>query len=700
MKHYNDVNIKMGTDSHPLFSQGNTLPLVSRPFGAASFALQTQGASAGWFYNPRHKQTEGVRLTRLASPWLSDYANLVLLPQSGEAVFDAGRRSTSFAQEEMSPAYLSLYLRRYRVQMELVPGVRSAMLRLRWDGEDGARLTLLPFAHETSYRISEDGLTLTGFTKAGHHYTHPDFALYFAFRFDHPVDGARTVTSEGEMSSGAARGVGLGMSVGFDAGVRSVQVRMGISYISEEQALWNLEAETGGRSFADFQQEGRDAWEDYLSRIEIETDDEAVRRTFYSCLYRTALFPRVFHEYDAQGKAVYFDNASGSVHEGVFYTDNGFWDTSKTVYALYALICPDRYAEFVQGFLNCYDDTGWLPKWISPSELGMMPGTLIDSVLAEAAVKGLLTQEQAEKALEGMLHHSRVQAEEERFGRRCVEEYRRKGYVPRDLARESVNQTLDYCFGDFCIAQIAQVLGKTQIEEEYRARSQGYRCLFDERTGFIRGRNADGSFPADFDPFAWGGDYCEGSAWQNAFSVYHDIGGLARLYGGAVQLEKKIDELFASEPRFDVGAYGVEIHEMTEMAVQSFGQCALSNQPSFHLPYIYALLGRREKTVYWVKRAVRELFTPDAFCGDEDNGSMAALYIFNMLGFYPFCPASGEYVLSAPSVKKACLRLPSGELTVLGGPESNGNSVTLRGKELGERVAYADLMQGGTLAFA
>jgi predicted alpha-1,2-mannosidase len=439
---------------------------------------------------------------------------------------------------------------------------------------------------------------------------------------------------------------------------------MATSYVSVEQARLNLQREVGGKSCEKLMAENSAKWNDLLGRIVI-TDTEEKKRTFYSCLYRCFLFPRVFHEYGTDGQPIHYSTRLGEIVPGVMYTDNGFWDTCRTLYPLLTMLVPDKVQEMVQGYLNFYCEEGWLPKWLSPGERGIMPGTLVDAVLADAAVKGLLTREQMELALEAMLKHANTPGDSHLHGCVGVTDYVQLGYVPCDKYRESANNTLDAAYCDWCIAQVADRLGKTDIREEYLRRSRNYRNLFDPAVGFLRGRNTNGSFPPDFSPVRWGGEYCEGAAWQNAFGVYHDIDGLANLYGGRDGLLAKLDELFATPPEYEVGTYKAEIHEMTEMAAANFGQCAISNQPSFHLPYLYTALGQPQKTAYWVNRIVNEAFTPDAYPGDEDNGSMAAWYVWSVLGMYPLCPGKNEFVQGACQVQRAELRLPDGGINVI-----------------------------------
>lgn len=643
------VNIKQGTQSYMRFSTGNTLPLVSAPWGMNAFALQTAGADGGWFYHPTHRQTEGVRLTHQPSPWVRDYAHFVIMPQSGKALFTESERTSGFAEIEMSPACMELYFKRYRAHMGLVPTERSAILSLRWDTDDAPRFAVLPFDHPHAFVLDAAANELTGWIHAGGDGTREDFRSFLCLQFDKPVDAANTV--EGNVAFQMQKG-------------ETLTVRMATSYISVEPARLNLLQEVAVKTYDQLKEETSAKWNDLLGKI-IITDTEANKRTFYSCFYRCFLFPRMFHEYDENGMPQHYSTRTGGIAPGVMYTDNGFWDTCRTLYPLLTMLVPERVTEMLQGYLNFYKEEGWLPKWLSPGERGIMPGTLVDAVLADAAVKGLLSREEMELALEGMLKHAAQPAESKKNGRVGVADYVRLGYVPCDRYGESANNTLDAAYCDWCIAQVADLLGKNDIRDEYLRRGQNYRNLFDASVGFLRGRKADGSFPADFSPTRWGFEYCEGAAWQNAFAVYHDVDGLASLYGGKEGLIAKLDELFATPPIYEIGSYPAEIHEMTEMAAADFGQCAISNQPSFHLPYLYAALGQPEKAQHWITRITAEAFDENVYPGDEDNGSMAAWYVLSVLGLYPLCPGKKEFITLAPQVQKAELHLADGNVQIM-----------------------------------
>ena len=640
------VHVNQGTASFTRFSHGNTVPLTQLPWGMAGFIPQTEVRGGNWYYHPADRCLEGVRLTHQPSPWVGDFGALLFMPQADTPFTDAGARWSGYRPEEavLAPDYLRLRFLRCEATFELTPTERGAAMRLSYD-RDNPYLSVIAASHSISFRLDAAARRLYGSTDShSNPLPTPDgYRMYFVAEFDCGLDEARTIVDEG-------RAIHIALAA------KTAAVRFAISFISEEQAVRNLENELAGRDFDTVREAAAARWEELLGRVRIETADEDMLHTFYSCLYRTFLYPNKMYEPDADGKPMHYDSYNDTVRPGIMYTNNGFWDTYRTVYPLYSLIAPKEYAEIMDGYLQLYDNTGWLPKWPSLVESGYMPGSLVDAVIAQAAVTGILTGDKLRKAFEGMLKHA-TQPGEGPFGRTHLASYLEHGYVARDAARESVNCTMDYAYGDFCIARVAECLGETAVMEEFDKRAKNYRNLFDASTGFMRGRDSQGNMADGFDPFAWGGEYTEGGPWQSSFAVYHDFEGLAALHGGRDALLKKLDELFATPPLYRPGGYSVEIHEMSEMAAQDFGQCAISNQPSFHYPWLFAALGQPEKTAYWVERLARETMSwkPDGFPGDEDNGTMAAWYVFSVLGLYPLCPGKPEYIKGKPLADAAWL---------------------------------------------
>lgn len=657
MKYCDFVNIKQGSRSSQRFSNGNTLPLIQLPFGMAAFAPQTEN-NERWFFNPDSRSLEGIRLTHQPSPWIADYGALVFMPQNKNIGASGGCRWSGYKPEDalFKPFYFKARFLRSRAELELSPTERGAAVKIRFDENAENRFSVLPVKGRCSYNFDKKKNILFASTDMHMSGEAVNFKNYVVFEFPSgSVDAENILISRGDNFRKGTKGAGKETGIHISLKNKETEIKIASSYISFEQALLNLETELSGKSFDEIKNNGESIWENYLSRIKIETENAKTFKTFYSCMYRAFLYPHKCYEYDKNGNAVHYCPHDGSVRIGARYTDNGFWDTYRTVYPFFSLVAKDELCEMLFSFINEYTESGWLPRWLSIGECGCMPSTLVDAVICDGAIKGFIEKDLLETALEGMIKHSVKNSKRREFGRNGAESYCKLGYVPYDEEKESVNLTLDAAYGDWCIAEIAKLLGKTDIENEYRKRALNYRNLFDGETGFMRAKDKSGKFRPDFSPIAWGRDYTEGSAWQNSFAVPHDIEGLALLYGGKEKLIAKIDELFAAPPYYEVVGYKNEIHEMTEMAVTDFGQCAISNQPSFHIPYIYSALGEVEKTRYWVKKLCEEAFSfeDDGFPGDEDNGTTAIWYIFGILGFYPFCPGKKEFVKGIKQVNKA-----------------------------------------------
>lgn len=639
-RHYLDyVNIKQGTDSTERFSCGNTLPLVQRPFAMLAFAPQTSGRDR-WWYSPYAKTIEGIRLTHQPSPWIGDYGTLLITPQAdviNDRFYEAwtGIRK---GESVLCPDYLKMGFIRSGSIVEVVPTKRCGIVRVTYEHTMRACISIFNMMGKAHFELDENRGEVRGYTDGYTQGKAENFKMFFVVRpRESWIDWEQTRVVEDEKE-------GVGVHLGLKEKVTRAEFVLGISYISYEQARLNCR-EAQGKSLEETRQEGMEEWENYLASIAITAEEEEMK-TFYSCMYRTGLFPHAAFELDEEGKKIHYSPYTGKIHDGVRYVDQGFWDTYRTILPLFLLINRDLYKDTVESALNDYREGGWLPRWTAPGEVGCMPSTLIDSVMAQAAVDGLLDRETMEEVLEAMKHHANHEAPEDRFGRSDIEEYLKFGYVPYERHIESVNLTLDFAYGDYCIAKVAEALGDNETKEEYLKRALNYQNSFDKETGFMRAKGRSGKFKEPFDPFVWGGDYTEGGAWQTLFAVPHDLTGLAELMGGRESLLKKLDELFATKPCYRVGGYGFEIHEITEMAAADFGQCAISNQPSFHFPYIYACFGEEDKAVYWVERMCKEVFSaePNGFPGDEDNGTTAAWYILSCLGIYPVCPADNTWV--------------------------------------------------------
>jgi putative alpha-1,2-mannosidase len=672
------VHLLQGTDSVREFSTGNTLPIVARPWGLHHWTLQT-GASP-WTFNRQLRRLWGVRLTHQPSPWMRDYASVLVTPFHGPYQERLEHQSSVYRPEKtvLKPNYLRAVLGRYGITMELAPSERGAILVFQSESEERLRIR---FTFDGAHELSRAGGRIAAVTRDHRDEVPKGFGLWLEGEFD-------CVPEEFEKTAD-------GGFVTFGAGVKRVELRLAGSFVNAATARVSLSRELSGRSLEELESLGGQAWNELLGRIEIEDGDEERLRAFYSCLYRCLLFPRFLDEVDASGKVIHYSPYDGQVHAGPLCADCGFWDTYRTLYPLLELVYPDAMKRMLDGWLNACREGGWTPKWASPGRRDCMIGTHFDVVAADAVVKGIGDWDVSE-VFSYLWKDATVPSDSGCYGRRGLEDYIRLGYVPADREPHATSSTLDYAYDDFCVAQVAKALGRKAEEVALRQRAQSYRNVFDSSVGFMRGRLASGEWLPKFDEFEWGGPYIEGGAWQHAFHVPHDVVGLMSLYGGAKPFCRKLDAMLALPPRFSTGSYGYEIHEMTEMASASFGQYAHSNQPVHNFLFLYALAGEPGKTGYWVNRVARELYTPDRLPGDEDNGEMSAWYVWAAMGLYPQCPGRGSYVCFDGVAASAELRIPGQDGILMlgrGAGEVSANRVEVTHAELLKRTSFAEMVR-------
>lgn len=684
------IDTRHGTANQYSFSNGNCLPYTGVPFGMNYFAPQTTDQKGSWWFHPEDRTFQGYRLTHQPSPWMGDFSHVLFTPVSGalseQSLFHT---QSSYRPEESTfcPTHLSIKQLRYGIQSTLTPSMYGGVLTMNYQQKANGLLLTLPGRYH--YEVLDDqtvAIEVINFSGC----EDPDFTFYLVLSFEQPF-----TTTQAQ-----ATGEDGTLLLSFTA--KQQIVRFGTSFISQTQAHLNLSREKDLQP-NDYLLQSQQLWQELLQRIEIEHHDAQQVATFYHNFYRTFLFPQTFYERDEQNQAIHYDTLNKQVRSGVLYTNNGFWDTYKTVYPLYSLIAQEKYEEMLEGFLTSYKETGFLPKWLSPDERGLMPGTLIDAVIADAAVKKLRPDLMPE-LLEAMKKAATIQSDNPNYGRQGTTDYLNYGYVPSSY-HESVNHTLDYAYSDFCISQVAQTVGATEDVNHYQQQARNYQNIFDPITGFMRAKDTQGVFREDFLSIRWGKDYAEGSSWQSSFAVYQDFAGLIQQHGGAKVFEEKLIELCNQAPTFNVEGYGFEIHEMSEMAAIEFGQLAISNQPSFHYPFLFSYIGKPEMAQPLIKQLLTQTFHSgtDGYPGDEDNGSMSGWYIFNSLGFYPVTPGSGEYVLGMPLFDKATLHLSNGHtLTIESSPNYPQQQFlhrVMRNEQEYTKLFYRheDLMTGGTI---
>jgi predicted alpha-1,2-mannosidase len=705
------VNPLMGTDSKPSLSNGNTYPAIARPWGMNFWLPQTGKMGSGWAYQYAADKLNGFKQTHQPSPWMNDYGQFSIMPITGKLRFEEEQRASWFSHkaEEVTPYYYRVYLADHNITTELTPTERAARFRFTFPQTDSAYVVLDALDKGSHVQMLPKQRRIIGYTTRNSGGVPQNFKNYFILEFDH--DFLSTTIYQDKVLDGKlleATANHTGAVVGFKTRKgEQVQVRVASSFISPEQAERNL-GEIGQDNFDTVKEKGRAAWNEQLGRVQVDGGTDAQQRTFYSCLYRSLLFPRKFYELDAAGKPVHYSPYNGQVLPGFLYTDTGFWDTFRCLFPFLNLVYPDVNSQIQAGLVNTYKEGGWLPEWASPGYRDVMVGNNSASVVADAYLKGLRGYD-INALYEAMLKGANAQGPLEAVGRAGASYYNKLGYVPYDVKlNENAARTLEYAYDDFAIAQLGQALGRPKKEVNlYYKRSQNYRNLFDKQTNLMRGRNQNGTFQAPFNPFKWGDAFTEGNSWHYTWSVFHDVHGLMTLMGGPKPFVAALDTVFTLAPVFDASYYGSVIHEIREMQIADMGNYAHGNQPIQHMVYLYAYAGQPWKTQYWSREVLNRLYlpTPDGYCGDEDNGQTSAWYVFSALGFYPVCPATDQYVLGAPLFPKATLHLPNGKTIVLNAPANSAanryvQTVRLNGQTYTRNyLSHAALQQGATIDF-
>ncbi|MCD8071938.1 MAG: GH92 family glycosyl hydrolase [Alistipes sp.] len=669
------VSTLVGTLSKFELSTGNTYPAIALPWGMNFWVPQTGEMGNGWTYVYTDDKIRGFKQTHQPSPWINDYGQFSIMPVTGGPVFDQHERASWFSHkaEIAKPYYYQVYLAEHDVVTEITPTERAAMFRFKFPERELSHVVVDAFDEGSFVEIQPDKNRIVGYTTKNNGGVPDNFRNWFIVEFDRPFEYT-AIWADGDLDTGSLQAATdhAGAIIGFRTSKGEfVHARVASSFISLRQAELNL-GELGDGNFERICQAGRDRWNEVLGRIEIEDTNIDNLRTFYSCLYRSVLFPRSFYEIDALGNTVHYSPYNGEVLPGYMFTDTGFWDTFRCLFPLLNLVYPSMNVKMQEGLVNTYLESGFLPEWASPGHRGCMVGNNSASVVADAYLKGLEGYDIA-TLYEAMQHGANnVHPTVSSTGRLGHEYYNRLGYIPNDVGiHESAARTLEYAYNDWCIMKTAEKLGRPADEIGlYGQRALNYRNLFDSETRLMRGRGEDGAFQTPFNPLKWGGDFTEGNSWHYTWSVFHDPQGLIDLMGGAGGFNEMMDSVFTVPPIYDDSAYGFPIHEITEMTVMNTGNYAHGNQPIQHMIYLYNYSGQPWKAQYWVRDVMDRFYSaaPDGYCGDEDNGQTSAWYVFSALGFYPVCPGTDQYILGSPLFTKATIHLENGNKVVIDAP--------------------------------
>ena len=704
------VNPLMGTQSTFELSTGNTYPAIAVPWGMNFWTPQTGKMGDGWQYTYTATKIRGFKQTHQPSPWINDYGQFSIMPVVGKPEFDEDKRASWFSHkgEIAKPHYYKVYLAEHDVVTEMVPTERAAMFRFTFPESDASYVVIDAFNNGSSIQIIPSENKIIGYSTRNSGGVPENFKNYFVIVFDKPFTYKSSFNgkelNEGVLSQTADH---VGAVIGFKtAKGEKVHARIASSFISPEQAELNLK-ELGNDNLETLAQKGQQAWNEMLGRIEVEGGSLDQYCMFYSCLYRSLLFPRKFYEIDAAGKVMHYSPTTGEVLPGYYYTDTGVWDTFRCLFPLLNLMYPSVNKEIQEGYLNAYRESGFYPEWASPGHRGCMVGNNTASVLADAYLKGIRVED-SETLWKGLMAavngvHPTVNSS----GREGYNYYNELGYVPYDVKiNENAARTLEYAYDDWCLYQLAKELKRPKKEINlFAKRAMNYKNLFDPETKLMRGKNKDGQFMKPFSPLKWGDAFTEGNSWHYTWSVFHDPQGLIDLMGGKETFVEMLDSVFNVPPVFDDSYYGQVIHEIREMTVMNMGNYAHGNQPIQHMIYLYNYAGQPWKAQYWLRQVMNRMYTPtpDAYCGDEDNGQTSAWYVFTSLGFYPVCPGTNQYILGAPLFKKAKLHFENGNVMEIDAPNNSDenfylNKYVINGQESTRNyIEYETLLKGGRI---
>lgn len=712
------VSTLTGTLSHHAFSTGNTYPAIAMPWGMNFWTPVTGKMGDGWAYRYDQNIIRGLKQTHQPSPWINDYGQFAIMPVRDASAVDENSRASWFSHksETARPYYYQVYLADHDINAEITPTERAAAFTFTYPESETSGVIVDAFDKGSWIKVIPEENAVVGYTTKNSGGVPDNFRNWFVLKFDKDIerwtlyDGADNPIPAADELEGNR----IIASVSFKT-VRGekVGVKAASSFISLEQA-WRNFAEVEALTFEQVKRAAKERWNEVLGRIEIGGGTADQHRTFYSCLYRSLLFPRKFYEIDAEGKPVHYSPYNGQVCDGYLYTDTGFWDTFRALFPLLNLVYPSVNQEIQQGLANVAGENEFLPEWASPGHRGCMVGNNSASVVADAILKGITPEEDWQTLYDCIVYGTEhVHPQVSSTGRLGHEYYNTLGYIPYNVGiHESVARTLEYAYNDWCILQLARKLGRPAAElEKWESRSDNWKNVFDPEHNLMRGRNADGSFQEPFSPYKWGGAFTEGNAWHYTWSVFHDVEGLMEAMGGREEFTAMLDSVFVVPPVYDDSYYGYRIHEITEMQVADMGNYAHGNQPAQHMIYLYDWAGEPRKAQKWVREVMDRLYSsaPDGYCGDEDNGQTSAWYIFSAMGFYPVCPASDQYAVGRPYFPRMKVHLENGRTLEINASNVNGadgslgtyiKNFTVGGRRPnGNFLRYEDLMEGNALEF-
>jgi predicted alpha-1,2-mannosidase len=624
------------------------------------------------------------------------YTGPVRLDKGTEQNHHAGYGSRySHKSEKVTPSYYSIKLED-SIKVELTASERVGFHRYSFPRGKNAHIIIdlkegINDKSTDTYIEQTDQYTLKGYRFSSGWAKKQQ--VYFAIRFLDPIQKFAVYDDNKPLDGKSGKGIAIKGLISFEKSPGTVQFKVGISPVSQDNALANIDAEIPQWDFGKIVKETNEKWEKELSKVIISTKSIADKRIFYTALYHSMMHPSLFDDHNGDYRGV--DNKIYKETSFSNYTVFSLWDTYRAAHPLYTLINPERVNDFVNTMLTIYDQQGFLPIWhLNGYETGTMVGISSLQVIAEAYLKGFKGFD-AERAYNAL----KKTAMRDTLGLKYVKNLQP---IPSDVRIGSpVARALEYAISDASIALMAKKMGKIDDYNYFMKRSENYKLYYDQASGFFRGKLTNGSWNPNFDPIKstrpWAADYAEGNSWQYLWLVPHDVKGLIALLGGESAFISKLDTFFSLKPEVTA--------EVLVDLTGVIGQYAHGNEPSHHIAYLYSYAGQQWKTAEKVRYIMKEFYhdKPDGVIGNEDCGQMSAWYILSSLGFYPVFPASGVYVIGSPIFDKATINLANGKkFTVSTINNSAANvyiqSIELNGKNYGNSyISHQDIIDGGTM---
>lgn len=699
------VNPFIGTADH-----GHTYPGAALPFGMMQLSPDTGIEGWDWCsgYHATDNSVMGFSHTHLSGTGASDYGDILFLPFTGEVKFNPGSKENpdegyrsrfNSENEKASPGYYSTFLDDYKIDVELTVTKRAGFHKYHYPKGESANI-LIDLFHGIQDATMESYINIIDDNKIEGYRTSKGWAnnhtVYFYVEFSENISDYIIELDNNEIKDNSAKGRSVKAALKFDlSSTQTLLTRIGISPVSLEGAKKNLNAEITHWDFNKTKSDASVEWNNLLSRIEVEggTDDQKI--SYYTALYHSFLAPNLFSDVDH--KYIGMDGKVKVADGFNMYTVFSLWDTFRALHPLLTILDEKLSVDLIKSLVAKYEESGVLPVWeLAANETWTMIGYHSIPVIVDAYMKGIRNFD-VEKAYEAMV--SSAMRDE-----RGLEYYKEMGFIPMDKADDAVSSTLEYAYDDWCIAVMADQLGKEEDHKYFMSRAKNYRNVFDEKTKFMRGRYNSGFWKEDFDPiapsFLGSGEFTEGNSWQYTWFVPQDVSGLIDLMGGDKLFKEKLDSLYTVETDKDK-------YQMPSDVTGLIGQYAQGNEPSHHIAYLYNYCGYPWATQYYTRKIMDQFFHSgrDGLCGNEDCGQMSAWYAFTAMGFYPVLPGSNEYAIGSTIFDQVKIHLSNGKVFTIVANNNDAdnkyiNSVKLNGIEYHKTYfTHADILPGSSIEY-